>query len=420
MPYLLAWFAFFELNIIEPKKHNGKNLFALSHFRFRGELEVLSSNGFRIFYLDSLFISSIQHYFFKGITPNLKDHHNPSENSNAYFAAKNLNKFYREFIKSFLKIKKIDVVISAMAHYPQDMHFGNAFNIEGIPFIVLHRAGVVANKESYKVLIKRYQKMGIFKGSRIVVQNKIIKEILINSGYCNENKIVIIGPTRMNMFRRNINNYKFKTPTNNILTLFSFTHSAGRSIVYGSNNIHFNWTTNNKEGLVSFFDNVHSQIAFYALSNPHIKVNIKLKWEDDWYDKVEYIVKRVCGGEIPKNLSIISGNNGSSLVSESKVVVAFGSTVLLEAGLLGKHVILPIFDEAGEKTFLRYFPLYEAVNGCYVAKNKEELFDLASSLMNTPVNGFAKNKRMLKLYEKYLGKLEDNTEDLLIKFLKEF
>ena len=307
-----------------------------------------------------------------------------------------------------------------MAHYPQDMHFGNAFHLEGIPFIILHRAGVVANKESYKLLIKRYQKMGIFKGYKIVVQNKIIKEILIKSGYCSENKIVIIGPTRMNFFRKNFNNCQFKDPESNTLTLFSFTHSAGRSIVYGSKNNYSNWTTNNKEGLISFFENVHSQMALFALKNPNIKVNIKLKWVDDWYDKVESIVKRTCGGDIPNNLSIISGNDGSSLIFKSKVIVAFGSTVLLEAGILGRHVILPIFDEASEKRFHKYFPLYEAIRGCYVANNKEELFNLTSSLMNPPVNGLAKNKIMKNLYEKYLGKLEDNTEDLLIDFLKGF
>ena len=407
-----------ELDMIKPSEHNGKDLFALSHFRFRGELEVLSSHGFRIYFLDSLFVSSIQNFFFRDITPNLADHHNPDKNTKAYLAGKNLNKFYREFLKYFLKIKKFDFVISAMAHYPQDMHFGSAFHLEGIPFIVLYRAGVVANRESYKILIERYKKMGKFKGKKIVVQNKIIKEIFIKSGYCSKTKIVIIGPTRMNNFRKNLNNYQFKDSKNNILTLFSFTHSAGRSIVYGSKDNYLNWVTNNKEGLVSFFDNVHSQIALYALKNPNIKVNIKLKWIDDWHDKVEAIVRRSCGGEIPNNLSIISGNDGSSLIFKSKVIVAFGSTVLLEAGLLGRHVILPVFDEASEKEFRRYFPLYETINGCFVANNKEELFNLVSSLMNTPVNGFAKNKRMKILYERYLGNLSVNTEDLLIDFLK--
>ena len=307
-----------------------------------------------------------------------------------------------------------------MAHYPQDMHFGNAFRLEGIPYIVLHRAGVIVNEESYKLLIQRYQKMGIFRGSKIVVQNKVIEDILLKSGYCKRNKIVIIGSTRMDIFSQKVNNSQFSDAENNSLTLFSFTHSAGRSIINGSNNIHYNWTKNSNEGLVSYFDNVHSQVALFAMKNPGIKVNIKLKWEDDWYDKVETIVKRVCGGEIPKNLSIISGSNGSNLIFESKVIVAFGSTVILEAGLLGRHVILPIFDEVGEKSFRRYFPLYEAINGCNVANNKEELFNLISSLMNTPLNGLGKNKKLKILYEKFLGKLEDNNEDLLINFLKGF
>ena len=64
-PEILAYYANIRLKVIEPKKFNKKNIFALSHFRFRGELEMLSRNGFKIYVLNPFFFSTIQNFFYK-------------------------------------------------------------------------------------------------------------------------------------------------------------------------------------------------------------------------------------------------------------------------------------------------------------------------------------------------------------------
>ena len=124
------------------------------------------------------------------------------------------------------------------------------------------------------------------------------------------------------------------------VTLFSFTHSLGRHISNDLNNISYQWTDSSNEGLVNFFYNVHKEVIEYASRNPHITVNIKLKHEYEWFDRVNEIVKEICK-KSPDNLNIISGSDGTDFIVRSKVVIAFGSTVLLEAGLLGKHTIVP-------------------------------------------------------------------------------
>ena len=98
-------------------------------------------------------------------------HHNPEKDSDLFYAKNNLNIFYRRFLKKFQEIININILISPMAHYPLDMHVGKAAQEIGIPYIVLHRAGLIMNEISYLNLIKRYENYGGFKGEKIIVQN---------------------------------------------------------------------------------------------------------------------------------------------------------------------------------------------------------------------------------------------------------
>ena len=420
IPELTSIFASFIVVEIKPENFNGKTIFAASHFRFRGEIETLLKKGFRVCFLNQLFISSIQYYFYRNLNVNREAHHNPKKNSDLFYAKNNLNIFYKRFLKKFQEIVNINILISPMAHYPQDMHIGKAAQEIGIPYIVLHRAGVIMNEISYKHLIERYEKYGQFKGETIIVQNSLLKEIFFKSGFCPKSKIKVIGSSRL---KRVINKSKdFKNLENNELniTLFSFTHSIGRAISNDLKNISYSWTNNSNEGLVNFFYNVHKEVIKYALRNPEVTVNIKLKWEFEWFDKVNEIVKKICGNKTPENLNIISGSDGTDFINKSKVVIAFGSTVLIEAGLLGKHTIVPFFDEAADYNFKKYFPLPESLDICEIARHPKEISGLIDSLIYSPSQSYGKNEKMKLIYEKYLGDLNSNPDEKLTNYLKTF
>ena len=418
IPELTSIFASFMVTDVKPKNFNGKTIFAVSHFRFRGEIETLLNKGFRVCFLNNLFISSIQHFYYRKLNVNREAHHNPKKYSDSFYAKQNLNVFYKRFFKRFKEILNINILISPMAHYPQDMHIGKAAQEIGIPYVVLHRAGVIMNEISYKDLIKRYKKYGEFQGEKIVVQNLLLKEIFLKSRFCPSNKIKVIGSSRLKSVINKAHDFENLKNDKLNITLFSFTHSIGRAISNDLKDMSYNWTNNSNEGLVNFFFNVHKEVIEYAVRNPDVTVNIKLKYEFEWFDKVNEIVKKICGNKTPENLNIIFGSDGTSFIDKSKVIIAFGSTVIIEAGLLGKHTIVPFFDEAADYNFKKYFPLPESLEVCEIARHPKEISDLIDSLLYSPIQGYRRNKKMKLIYEKYLGDLNSNPDDKLFNYLK--
>jgi len=309
LPHLLAWYASKRLKTIEPKFFNNKTIFALSHFRFRGELEMLSSKGYKICFLNPLFVSTIQHFFYKNLNPTKYTHHNPKEGSVFFDSKEKINQFYKKFLKNFNNFRKINLLISPMAHYSNDMHLGSAGQEIGIPYIVLHRAGIILNNISLNYLVKRYKKLGNFKGQKLIVQNNIIKNVFLKSKFCNKNQIEVIGSTRLKRIVDKKDKFREDINSRETLTLFSFTHALGRSIFNDEEtNISYDWVDDSKKGLVNFFYNVHKQVILFALNNPNFNVIIKLKWGEEWFKRVQIIVDEVCDYEQPKNLKIVIGH----------------------------------------------------------------------------------------------------------------
>ena len=59
--------------------------------------------------------------------------------------------------------------------------------------------------------------------------------------------------------------------------------------------------------------------------------------------------------KIKKNLTVDEKLNAHDVINSSKVFLGFNSTVLLEAAIKNKFVIIPIFEEAIKEEYKEFF-----------------------------------------------------------------
>lgn len=384
-------------------------ILALSAHRFRGDLDILASQGMEMLAADDRWMTAPLGYFYRGLPMALKDHHSPEADTPSYAAQQKLRCYLRSMLNWMFRIRPVDAVISAMTHYPQDCHCGAAAEEIGVAYVVLHRAGVIANRGSEDALMKRYSELGTFRGRAILVSNSRIRDILMRSGFAAADQIHIVGSPRLAPFIQATEKAGTARKGQRHVTLFSFTHNIGRVITARELGLpgSADWTDDPQQGVVRYFDEVHGALGQFARDNPSVNVTIKLKWAGEWKERVERAIRaKDIEPDHLTNLSILEGVSADNLVLDSDVIVAFGSTTILEAGLAKKPVIVPVFAEVAEPDYEPFFPMKDCLEGVDVAHSPEELLKLiADRLEHWAASPDIETIRR-KNFETYLGPID--------------
>ncbi len=137
-------------------------------------------------------------------------------------------------------------------------------------------------------------------------------------------------------------------PLGRDVTLFSFRHAIGGLLLDDGDG---GFSVGRTSGFIDYFDQVHAAMALLARRYPDRTVHIKPKWMGGWAERVEDAIRRLTGlspAEIP-NLRIGADIGAQELIRRSGVVVGINSTALIEARVLGRPVIVPVFAEAAER-----------------------------------------------------------------------
>jgi hypothetical protein len=228
--------------------------------------------------------------------------------------------------------------------------------------------------------INRYkQNKYQFVGEKIFSANKNIEKILLRSGVCRENQISLVGSPRFDAIFNNKN-----TTTKHdkqIVTLFSFYHSSGSIELKGDNN----FFSDQGDGYYDLFKNVHTSVAELAIENRDLEFIIKTKWGGQWHDRIISTIYETSGIDIlcEPNISLVSEDNAQTLIKKSSVIIAFNSTTILEAGLLGRNVIIPVYAEALDKYFNSNLFFTKYLDSLIVASNNK---DLKNKVMEHVIN----------------------------------
>ena len=268
----------------------------------------------------------------------------------------------------------------------------------GKPFFVFHKECVFSPSLGL-ALQKQFAGRSKFQGSKILVYNETTKDLICSTGLARPDQIDILGMARLDElhhFRCGFLDYIPKQPS---VTLFFPAEDASLPSLIGEASS-FRWKKLCAETC--------SVLWALATQNPSVKVFVKPKARDeDFAFNLFYSF-----GAWPRNLIVSSELSAASQLKQSNAIVAFNSTVVLEAIAAGKKCFVPGFEEASYEKNKRF--LIDFGKAVTTAKSKD---DLLNGLMAHLRSGIFLNKTLTTHQVEVLNYWASNSDGLAGKRL---
>ena len=339
-----------------------------------------------------------------------------SRKANNYVNDKKVEKFRRKnkkFLINFINLLKkkynFDAFLGFNYDYYAEKSLQDACRELKIPFLLLFKESVKTESQQKLqtyILKKKKEKFNFYK---VAVYSKQAKNFLTSSGICKNKRIDVVGCSRLSICF----SYKKVMPKNQIL-YYAIEKNRGLPNTifktYGKKNFSdlkefkfydrkFNWKALHKKTL--------KILKKFAINNPNIPIIIKSKIGDK-LDKNEY-------RNLPKNIRLITSGTGQIFLKNSKVVIGWNTTAIMEAIAANRFLLLPYFfkkDNVSKKNELKL-------------KLKKNNYGFSESDFYKKLNFFVKKKyKEKKIYnnlyslEYYLGNSDNNAGKRLNNFLK--
>ena len=322
-------------------------------------------------------------------------------------------KKYKDFLVAFLQVLKkkynFNILISFSFLYYAERELHEACSQLKIPFLILHKESIHSEIQR-KYFLYTYTKINEkFKGYKIAVYSKYAKKLLIDSKIVNNQKIDVVGCSRLSESF----SYKKLEPKNQIL-YYAIQNNRGLPTVlmntFGKkffkdmkNDISFNSKYN--------WDKLHFKtlkvLKTFAKNNPNILINIKVKHGES-SKKKEYL-------NLPDNIKIFHLGAGHTLLKESKVVIGWNTTSVLEGIAANRFILIPYFHKKNK--FLKQAELKLGINkSCYVNLEKNFTNKLSSLIKKD----YKKNQNYhnLDALKYHLGNSDNKANLRLNRFIK--
>jgi len=387
-------------------------ILVLSVERFpKGELEALRDTGkFEFFTLPREVVDRLINLRWDHVVSLKRTLDVDADVENASMVRQNktdLETLYRSVLEVIFNRLGISAVIGAAPHYPQDHDLGRVAKDLCVPYLVIYKECLITNQRHYERIVSLYSLIERNSISHIFVHNESAKRAIIESGLVTESNVSAPGSVRMDGYVKHLQEHKkhrgleVKQRKKRAI-LFSFLQGVG---LYG-------WTLMKPKkggpGYFDLFDNVHQTFARIALRHPETEFIVKTKWGENWFDEIDRALQAIGlkRDRIP-NLILTSEVPAQELILSSDVVVAFGSTTILEAGLAAKPVVIPDFDEAVQEAYREYIQLRVAYDAFELAKDKEELETKILRYLNEE---YFPDRKTLEKREEYFRRFVSNPE----------
>lgn len=315
---------------------------------------------------------------------------------------------YKDYLIKMLafmqKIWNVGGFISSNVVYRADRELQNATKYLGLIFIVIHKESIKSEKgrlvNDWLISVK----IPKFNGNKIIVYNQDEKNSFIRSGFCKRDKIEVCGSPRFDNFIK-INKIK---KNNKTITFFLIQKNYGLPIKEKNWIVpnHLKKKINCKKFDWSYLENTYKKLIIdFIKKNPDFKIYIKSKPNVNTNIRKSDIIKY-------KNVEIISGGDSLDLIRKSKFVVAFNTSVMLEA-IAAKRILISLKDLVRDKSKKGF--MLNTSN-----------FDLPSSALKN-INKIKMNSNNLKekkkLLLKYMGNIDGKSSlrvgNALNKYFKE-
>jgi hypothetical protein len=256
----------------------------------------------------------------------------------------------------------IDAVIGVNFGYCVQREFAAALQENGTPFVIVQKEnlnGITPRRADFWRTV--YEKgRGKFGGRKILVYNQTERDLQISSGVVEPAQVIVTGMPRLDRIhqwrrahagkeaeRPQVLFFGFsrkdKVPGRNIRELKTkgFANAAATVAEAGDQWAELSWNelcAGTCQGIVAF-----------ARRHPDVRVVVKTKKQTTQADEMMELLRGE-GDDLPANMAIVRGGDPFELLTQSKVVVGFNTTGLIEALAAGKPVIVPWFGEVHNET----------------------------------------------------------------------
>ena len=391
MPKLIGLILLITLKKIKKIKSKKKDGNIIYLYKSIGIDDLLSTykntkSEYSIYFLERIYFIKIFEFFVK-------------DDTNDFFYIKktsvNQKIKYKKFMsKVIIYLKKkfyLKGIISSNFLYKSDREIQKLSSEINLPFLVIHKEGVRSRNQR---LVQDYiykNRIGKFLGSKIFVYNEDEKNSLIKNGIADNSKIIVTGCPRLDKYFK-IKKTKFKKK----IVFFLVQENYGLPIY---NNKWFVPQNMKKKIKLNNFTwkniakDFNEKIVNFAKKNPDYQIIIKGKIGYS-HEQLKYFENHNF-----ENVKFVNIGNSYELIKSSSIVVAFSSTVLLEAVAANKIIFSPI-PKLQKNTYYKNF-LLEAKNFILPIENLNNLNDKLKLQFFSNLSNNKKNK--LDFLNKYLG-----------------
>jgi hypothetical protein len=403
-----------------PKNENAEyTLLALKPERFRGDLDILAEQfGFRILKLKKGWQQKLLELHWESGFSLQLSYYYPEQGTQNMRIQQRVRSFLRRFLPMLLEELKIDCVLGASTYYLDDWDYANVLHEMRFPYVVIYRECLQASDKNIQFQKELTGRLRSFKGSHLLLHNEVTRKAFIDAEYVEPERVSAPGCMRMDPFiqaaRKQAEQPRQASGRRKRATLFSFVHCSGLP------HIGNDFIKERDKGFVKLFDETHVAFIKLAVEHPEIDFVLKPKWGAGWIDEMQ-IPLTPHGIDIRKveNLRILPEADAQQVILDSDVVIGFGSTTLLEAGIAARAVIIPHFAEAVEKEYEEYVLLRGDYDAFDIATSPEHLRKLVLKRLEDPVVPDDVLQRRNDVFERYVSPLRGDASEKYAEIIKQ-
>ena len=325
--------------------------------------------------------------------PNLKsrDYFTKPKNSNEKYKKKMYIKFLTSSFKLLDKYLKLDGFISFNIFYHPEKYFEEVCRNLNKKLIILHKESVFTPYDEINIVNIYNKHNDKSLAHKISVYSESQKKILIKSKIATTNQIQVNGCPRSDFIFR----LRKIKPQNNVVVFYLIESNRVTNRFFNLNN---SWK--------KLYIQTLSYLIEFAKNNSEIKIILKGK---TGVHTKQFFAKY----SLPKNCTFIEGGAGEQFLKNASVVVAFNSTVVFEAILSNRNLIIPNFNNEYKKK--RKF-LHAIKNKKYFSNSKKNFLEK----LNIYLNLNYQNKELSNIDKKTIKHYLGNTDGKSGKKVKQF
>jgi hypothetical protein len=390
---------------IATQKDNKITILALWPDHFRGDLEVLVSTGeFRVLEIPLHWQTRLIYQFYPKNVNRLAIHI-PSPDDPLYKNKTELRCFLTDFLSKLYKKLNVDCVIGSHVEHKENLDWGEISNEIGVPYIIFHRENLLATPIMRKIVLERVKRISCFNGSHMVVHNEGCRQFYIDNGYVGPDRISALGCLRMDNFITKVQQCKTVTNRRKKVVILPFYLSQFRDY-----------------SLYPCLRDVYTTFLKFANEHSEIDVVIKPKNKKEYNRLYEMLDRIIEGTEIVfeeiSNLYIRSDLEVQELLFETDVVCGLRTTVLLEAAIAGKPVIIPYFKDLQDPKYDGYINFRDSFHLFDIAVSTEELKSLILNRLCNPMIDETIMEGRRSLFEKYISSMKGDATERCVALIK--